>query len=261
VLLAKYAAGKLPLEDFRHEFRSDEDFASPLDLLDVNLGRAIDELTRPIDAIRHQAKTVTVGTSRKEKELKGIIFDILEKLSFAAKDLTYRNIMTISRIQPAISAVRGYTIYTIHNLDLQGNPAEGSTITIREKGGVAKTMKSRAEKSSMLMGTKRTIVSTGHVYTGKGKADGAAIVILPILGDNEMVSNLLLLHVDYNELLSNREKKEVLGYRYNDIRNLVNEYNIVWDDNYLERIPLADLFSEPVEALAGQIKNGAASNK
>jgi len=27
-------------------------------------------LTRPIDAIRHQAKTVTVGTSRKEKELK-----------------------------------------------------------------------------------------------------------------------------------------------------------------------------------------------
>ena len=261
VLLAKYAAGKLPLEDFRHEFKTDEDFSSPLDLLDVTLGRAIDELTRPIDAIRHQAKTVTVGTSRKEKELKGIIFDLLEKLKFAAQNLTYRNVLTVSRIQPAISTVRGYTIYAINNLDAQGNPAEGSTITIRKKGGVAKDMKSRAESSAMLMGTKRTIVSTGHAYIGKGKADGAAIVILPIWGENEFVSNLVLFHVDYNELLPAGKKKEVLGYRYNDIRNLVNEYNIVWDDNYLEKIPLVDLFSEPVEVLAGRIKQWAISGK
>ena len=109
----------------------------------------------------------------------------------------------------------------------------------------------------MLKGTKRTIVSTGHAYIGKGKADGAAIVILPILGENEFVSNLVLLHVDYNELLPVGKKKEVLGYRYNDIRNLVNEYNIVWDDNYLEKIPLIDLFSEPVESIAGRIKRCA----
>ncbi len=115
-------------------------------------------------------------------------------------------------------------------------------------------MKSRAETSASLMGTKRTIVSTGHAYIGKGKADGAAIVILPILGEKEFVSNLLLLHVDYNELLPVSQKKDVLGYRYNDIRNLVNEFNILWDDNYLEKIELADLFSEPVEALAGRIK-------
>ena len=129
VLLLKYAAGKLPLEDFRHEFKVDEGFASPLDFLDVILGRAIDELTRPIDAIRHQAKTVTVGTSRKEKVFKGIIFDLLEELNFAVKDLTYKNVMTVSRIQPVVSAVRGYTIYDINNLDAQGNPAEDSTIT------------------------------------------------------------------------------------------------------------------------------------
>jgi len=169
--------------------------------------------------------------------------------------------MTVSRIQPAISAVRGYTVYAINNLDVQGNPAEGSTIAIRKKGGVTKDMKSRADISAMLMGTKRTIVSTGHVYIGKGKADGASIVILPILGENEFVSNLLLLHVDYNELLSISKKKEVLGYRYNDIRNLVNEYNIVWDDNYLEKIPLADLFSEPVDVLAGRIKQSVISGK
>jgi len=257
ILLLKYAAGKLPLEDFRHEFKVDDGFVPPLNFLDVILGRAIDELTRPIDAIRHQAKTVTVGTTRKEKVFKGIVFDLLEQLNFAVKDLTYKNVMTVSRIQPVVSAVRGYTVYDINNLDAQGNPVEDSTITILKKDGVAKQMTSRTETSKLLMGTKRTIVSTGHVYIGKGKADGASIVILPLRGKNDFVSNLLLLHVDYNELLPLREKKKVLGYRYNDIRNLVNEYNITWDDSYLEKIPLADLFSEPVEILAGQIKQWA----
>jgi glucosamine--fructose-6-phosphate aminotransferase (isomerizing) len=67
--------------------------------------------------------------------------------------------------------------------------------------------------------------------------------------------------VEYNELLPVGQKKEVLGYRYNDIRNLVNEYNIVWNDNYLEKIPLADLFSEPVEILAGRIRQWVMSGE
>jgi glucosamine--fructose-6-phosphate aminotransferase (isomerizing) len=83
---------------------------------------------------------------------------------------------------------------------------------------------------------------------------------LPILGENESVSNLVLLHVDYNEFLPAGEKKGVLGYRYNDIRNLVNEYNIHWDDGYLGKFPLADLFSEPVETLAGRIKQLVITN-
>jgi glucosamine--fructose-6-phosphate aminotransferase (isomerizing) len=86
-------------------------------------------------------------------------------------------------------------------------------------------------------------------------------VIVPLKTGSEFVSNLLLLHVEYNELLPINRKKEVLGYRYNDIRNLVNEYNVAWDDNYLEKIPLADLFSEPVEILAGKIKQWATSGK
>ena len=254
ILLLKYAAGKLPLEDFRHEFKVDESFVSPLNFLDVMLGKAIDELSRPIDAIRHQAKTVTVGTTRREKVFKGIIFDLLEGLNFSVKDLTYKNVMTVSRIQPVVLAVRGYTIYDVNNLDAQGNPAEDSTITILKKEGVASQMTSRTETSRLLMGTKRTIVSTGQVYIGKGKADGASIVILPLRGKSDFIGNLLLLHVDYDEHLSLLEKKKALGYRYNDIRNLVNEYNINWDDGYLEKIPIADLFSEPVETLAGRIK-------
>ena len=255
LLLLKYTAGKLPIQDMRQDFKGEENLASPFDLLDVTLGTAIDELTRPIDAIRHQAKTVTVGTSRKERELQGIIFDLLETLKYSVKDLTYRNILTINRIQPAIAALRGYTVYDVNHLDEQGNPAEDSTIVIRKKDGVAAKMKSRADQPTGLMGSKRTIVSTGHVYIGNGKSDGAPIVVLPLLGDNNFVSHLLLIHIEYNETLPMGKKRDVLGYRYNDIKNLINEYNLPWHDEYLESFSLESLFSEPIEVIAGQIKS------
>ncbi|MEE9910564.1 MAG: SIS domain-containing protein [Deltaproteobacteria bacterium] len=258
LLLLKYAAGKLPLQDIRHEFKVEEHLLSPFDLLDITLGTAIDELTRPIDAIRHQAKTVTVGTSRKEKEIRGIIFDLLETLKFSVQNITYRNMLTIHRIQPAISAIRGYAVYNISGLDVQGNPTEGSSIEIIKKDGVAAQMKSRADRPAQLMGSKRTIVSTGHVHIGKGKSDGAPIVVLPLLGEHNFVGHLLLIHIDYNEMLSLDEKKEVLGYRYNDIRNLINEYNLPWHDEHLESVSLESLFSEPIEVIAGQIKKSLA---
>jgi glucosamine--fructose-6-phosphate aminotransferase (isomerizing) len=116
-------------------------------------------------------------------------------------------------------------------------------------------MKSRVEKSDLLMGAKKTIVSSGHVYLGRGKTDGAPIMIVPLLGEGMGVRNLLLIHIRFNESLSLPEKIAVLGYRFNDIRNLINEYNLPWNDRYLESIPLETLFSEPVDFIAGQIKS------
>lgn len=254
-LLLKYSTGKLPLQDMRLEFKNEDDLVSPFVLLDLTLGMAIDELTRPIDAIRHQAKTVTVGTSRKEKKLEGIIFDLLESLDFSLKNLTYRNILTISRIQPAIAAVRGYTVYNLSGLDEQGNPTDNSMIAIQVKGGVAAAMKSRADHSTTLMGTKKMIASSGHTYIGRGKSDGVPLVIIPLLGENNVVGNLLLIHISYNETLSLKEKIKVLGYRYQDIRNLVNEYNLPWHDECLVPISLEKLFSEQIEVIAEQIKS------
>jgi len=261
VLLLKYATGKLPLEDFWRDFRTENDLTSPIELLDVAIGHMIDELSRPIDAIRHQAKTVTVGTSRKETPVQGIIFDLLRKLKFSLKDLVAKNIMVITRIQPAVSAIKGYTLYDINNLDADGNPVDVSTIRIRQKDGISQRMKSRAETSNVLMGTKKTIVSTGHIYVGRGKSDNASIVIIPLLGEGTFVRNLLLIHIDFNDTLSIREKKAVLGYQYNDIRNLINEYNLPWDDGYLEAIPTGVLLGEPPEVIAGHIKNLAETSK
>ena len=260
VLLLKYAAGKLPLEDYWSDFKSGEGLPSPVEMLDISLGHSIDELSRPIDAIRHQAKTVTVGTSRKEQPLRGIIFDILRQLEFSIKSIATKNVLTIARIQPAIATLNGYTLYGINNLDAEGNPVDTSTITVKDRGGISLTMKSRTEGSSNLMGTKRTIVSTGQVYIGRGKSDGASIVVIPLLGDGGGVGSLLLIHVEFNESLSVKGKKEVLGYKFNDILNLVNEYNLPWDDRYLENISAGVLLGETVEVIAGQIRKSLAGN-
>jgi glucosamine--fructose-6-phosphate aminotransferase (isomerizing) len=104
------------------------------------------------------------------------------------------------------------------------------------------------------MGTKRTIASMGHIYIGFGRSDGATIVIIPLLGKNSQAENLLLLHVNYREDMTIEEKKETLGYRYNDIRNMINEYNLTWTDQYLAPMPMAALMGEPVEFIADQIR-------
>jgi len=88
------------------------------------------------------------------------------------------------------------------------------------------------------MGTKRTLVRTGNLYVGTGRADGSPIVIIPLLRGDAGVSGLLLVHVEFNRTLSPADKMEVLGDRYRDLRNLVNEYNIAWSDRDLEPFPL-----------------------
>jgi glucosamine--fructose-6-phosphate aminotransferase (isomerizing) len=255
----KYISGKLPLEDFWQEFPdSTNGSSSPIELLDYYLTQTIDELSRPIDAIRHQAKTVTVGTSRKELPPKGIIFERIKELGFTAQSMSGRNIVMLNAVQPAISEVQGFTLYEIGNLDVGGSPGDSSTIHIRRRGGISMKMKSRVETSPLLMGTKRTIVGTGQAYIGSGKSDGASLVIIPFRSRMGM-SHLLLIHVAFNESLSIPQKKEVLGSKYEDIRNLINEYNLSWDDRYLDVIPLGVLLGEPAELIREHMRSARQS--
>jgi len=252
-LLLKYAAGKLPLEEFRIDFKGKRVSPSPLDMLDICLGRAIDELARPIDAIRHQAKTVTVGTSRKEEVVRGVIFDFLKGLGFSSDNLTSKGGLTIGRLQKVTSDVRGYTLYTIEGLDEEGKPTEATTISIEQRGGVSLRMKSRAEVPIPLSGAKKTIVSTRDVYAGLGKSDQAPLIIIPLIEGETFIQKILLLHVLFKEALSPAEKKAVLGDKFNQIRDIINEYNIVWNDTYLDTLPVEFLLGDGANVIAETI--------
>ena len=257
-LLLKYAAGRLSLEDYWEEYGGQGFSPSPLDMLDVTLGKAIDELARPIDAIRHQAKTVTVGTSRKEVALKGHVFDLLRELSFSLESLTTQDGLGISRIQRVVTAVTGYTLYRIERLDDEARPAEDSTIVIAKRGGISATMTSRFETPAPLVGTKRTIIESGDLYAGRGRSDGMSIVMIPLRGEMLQTAYILLVHVTFDEFPGVETVKAVLAEKWNALKDLVNEYNIDWKDEYISDIPVDELLGESADRIALRIIEGIA---
>jgi len=250
-LLLKYVKGKLPVEDFWLEFEGKRVSSSPLDMLDLCLKKAVEDLSRPVDAIRHQAKTVTVGTSRRMEAPRGPIFSVLEELGYTAENVRARDILTIKRLQDAVARVKGYTLYRVDGLDEDGSPTQASTLCIVRRKGISETMPSRYERPAPLRGTKNTIVRTRKVFAGTGRFDDASIVIIPIENAHRTISNLLLLQVDFDERLSARQKKDVLGVKLNDIVNLVNEYDVAWKDEYLDHLEVRRLLGEDVEVLVG----------
>ena len=65
----RYATGIVPLDAYQVEFGKVGTPSTVVEDLTAALTKAIEELTRPIDAIKHQAKTVTVGISRSDETL------------------------------------------------------------------------------------------------------------------------------------------------------------------------------------------------
>jgi len=250
------------LEEFWQDFPDEgNDGFTPLDRLDMTLGRIIDELTRPIDAIRHQAKTVTVGTSRKELNLQGPIHDLIVKLGFSPRQLTSKSVITLNRLQGVVAHITGYTLYAVWPVDEDGHPTEETMIRIIDRGGVSLQMSSRAEQPIPLMGTKRTVTSMGHVYIGQGKIDGASVIIVPLGIPGERQMHLLLMHVQFTETLPLRAKIDLIGYKYHDIKNIIMEYNLPWEDTYLETMPIIRLLGEPPEVIASEIKAGCINGR
>ena len=67
--LLRYATGLLPLDVYQIEHGAVGTPSRVVEDLTAALTAGIEELTRPVDAIKHQAKTVTVGISRSDEEL------------------------------------------------------------------------------------------------------------------------------------------------------------------------------------------------
>jgi len=67
------------------------------------------------------------------------------------------------------------------------------------------------------------------------------------------VEHLLLLHVDYLADIDSDHKKEILGEKYTDIRNLIDEYNVAWDERYIAELPIGELLGEDVETIKNVI--------
>ncbi len=160
-------------------------------------------------------------------------------------------------MQGIISEVLGLTFYRISGLDLLGEPTDETQIEVLRKEGTSKGITSRAEIDNRLIGTKRIIVREGNVYIGKGRKDNRSLLIIPVLSVNPKMSsqieNLLLLNIKLNKEVSLSEKIKALGGKYEHIKNIVQENNIIWDERYLELIEMEELFGRSAEKIAEQI--------
>lgn len=138
---------------------------------------------------------------------------------------------------------------------------ETTTIELQLKTGELSSVPSRVESDPQLKGTKRRIVKEGNVYIGKGIKDGRSILVIPILSDagdmTSKVEYLILLNIEFKEQISLPNKiralgKEVSG-KYERIKELVQERSVIWDDQYLESVPVDELFGRSAEKIADMI--------
>lgn len=259
ILLLKYLSGRLPASDFEMDFGVKGTATHILNKLFSCLDTCIDGLARPVDAIKHQAKTVTVGTSRisDHNRAKGLIFDRLVAQGFDITQLSNRNVILLRNLQSVISLIKGSILYRIDHLNLLGEPVEATTITVISKDGALKDIPSRVEQDNRLLGTKKIVVQNGHVLVGKGRRDNRKFVVIPIMSQTQSVPRaieyLLLINVKFNRDVALEKKISALGDKFHQIKNIVQESTVIWNNDIIDSINVDDLFVESSDIIANMI--------
>jgi glucosamine--fructose-6-phosphate aminotransferase (isomerizing) len=211
------------------------------------LTTGIDELTRPVDAIKHQAKTVTVGTSRTEDDLyHGRLAASVLDAGVPRPRVSFRALRSLAALEPAFVSVDGYTRY-----EITGDVAADAVLRVVAKGGVAVQLTSRTGTDPRLRGTKHRAAHEREVTVARGH-DGRLVVLVPETAGGDAVG-LILLHVTPAQRLEPRVAREVLSghrNRYAAIVDAVTETQRAFDDHVLGSLDPAELLTQPVAVLA-----------
>ncbi len=247
--LLRYAIGVVPLDAYQIDFGKVGTPSTVVEDLTAALTKAIEELTRPVDAIKHQAKTVTVGISRSDETLLQVPLVREVLASGTPRDsLTYAALRTLVALDAAVESVVGWTRYRI-----EGDPTRGpATIHVIDRGGIARDIPSRTDDNPVLRGTKHRVATERKVTVVLGRADQRTLVEVPEVKDAQ-ATGITLLHVRLRDQLPAGAARRVLeGYqdRYQAIADQVTEIEPVMRDDVLGRIGLVELLTEPVVRLA-----------
>ena len=246
--LYRYALGTIPLDSYQIDTGKVGTPATLLEDLNAALTIGIEELTRPIDAIKHQAKTVTVGISRSDEEL--IQLSLITNLINAGSprdSISYRNLRFLAAIDPAVKSFSGFIRYGI-----EGNVQSGTAqLHVVDRGGIAHDLTSRTERDPKLKGSKHLVALQQEVTITKGRHDQRIIILVPEIKDKQTVG-ITLLHVELQDFLSEQAARHVMeGYkdRYTAISDYVTETEPTFRSDILSSIPVADLLIAPIEDL------------
>jgi glucosamine--fructose-6-phosphate aminotransferase (isomerizing) len=257
--LFRYVLGVVPLDAYQIDEGKVGTPAVVVDDLTAALTLAIEELTRPVDAIKHQAKTVTVGISRSDETLLEVALVRAVLDAGAPRDwLSYRTLRTLADVSPAIAAVVGFTRYRIEGRAGADMTFNAPTITVVDRGGIARDIASRTERSPELRGTKHRVAYEREVLVGRGRGDSRPIIIVPEVKDGE-ATGITLLHVRFADQLPVPTVRGVLqGYRnrYAVLRDAVLETEPTFREDLLSELPVDVLLTEPINQLADRWRAG-----
>ena len=247
----RYALGVVPLEGYQVEHGKVGTPSVVIEDLTASLTRAIEELTRPVDAIKHQAKTVTVGISRSDESLLRVPLVAEVLATGVARDrLTYASLRTLATLDAAVSEVLGFTRYRIEGrVGDENNPAG---VVVVDRGGLSRELASRTEAQPELRGTKHRVASERLVLAARGRSDGRTVLIVPEVKDKQ-ATGLTLIHVRFRDQLSPGAMRSVLqGYRsrFSALKDAVTETEPTFREDLLGELPVVDLLTEPVSDLA-----------
>jgi len=247
--LFRYATGVFPLDAFQVENGRLGTPATVVEELTTALTAGIEELTRPVDAIKHQAKTVTVGISRSDETL--LVVPLVQEVlaAGAARDsLSYRVLRTLVDLDAAVRSVLGFTRYRV-----DGDPeTDDATVGVADRGGSSVGIRSRTDADPRLRGTKQTVAAEQDVFVTQGRADGRVLAFVPEVKGGQTVG-ITLLHLELEDRLAPDVARGVLsGYRhrYTALRGAVTETEDSFDDARLADIPVIDLLASPISLLA-----------
>ncbi len=253
--LLGYLSGVRSLRQFSEEFQARGTPGGLAATLVTVLSKAIHELSRPIDAIKHQAKTITVGISRLEENFDGPLFESIKEVGLSLNAVPYQDAVLLRALTPAVKAVLGSTCYRVEGLGPLGEPLSNSTLKVLQKTGLAEGVPSRADSGCRLMGNKEWAVRTCSLYLGRGSRDRRTIAIVPMVPRGR-VEKLMLLHLDLDAELDLASKVSVLRdfrQRYDDIRSVVTETDVEWSDDLLEAFGIEDLMVRSIRDLSKRI--------
>ncbi len=247
--LLRFATGRARFEAYQMEFGKVGTPGVIVDDLAAALTEGIEELTRPIDAIKHQAKTVTVGISRSDESLlQNNLVQAVLATGCPRDRLSYRVLRTLSAIDPAIASVVGHTRYR-----LEGDPHGQATLHVIDKAGIASGLVSRVERDPVLRGNKHRVAVERRVLVTVG-SDGRVVLIVPEVKDSE-ATGLTLCHLTLADSLDVAAARAVLrGYRdrYRGLVDVVTERVPSFRDDLLADVPVVDLLTAPISDVAAR---------
>jgi glucosamine--fructose-6-phosphate aminotransferase (isomerizing) len=220
------------------------------------LNRAVEELTRPVDTIRHQAKTVTVGISRPQEIIPRFAGVALEKLAVSPAGIQEVDRRLLRIVSPVVSGFNGGLYYSIvrGSEAMPENHGRGPWLHLEKRFGSSEGIASRYDVPRPAGGSKRTALRVGRSVWSSGHLSKENLLLIPVFDqDMDERQGVLLFHVDFVAHTSREQKLDLLkalGNRYHELVERLEELSGSFNlEEFLDNVSPRDLILASIDSL------------